>query len=125
MKYRLKRNDLILCCLILAAALLATVALRVSGREGAFLVVYTDGEESARYPLREERTVTLNGFDTGYNRLVIRGGEAYLEDADCPDRLCVRQGAVSKAGESIICLPHRIVITIEDGKEAETDTIAQ
>ena len=41
-----------------------------------------------------------------------------MEEADCPDRLCVRQGAVSRVGESIICLPHELVVTVE-GEEMD------
>jgi hypothetical protein len=46
------------------------------------------------------------------NTLVIEGGRARIEAADCPDKLCVKQRAISKAGESIICLPHKLVIRI-------------
>ena len=55
------------------------------------------------------------------NRLVIRGGEAWIEDADCPDRLCVKQGRISRNGQAVTCLPHKLVITVESGKETELD----
>jgi hypothetical protein len=36
-----------------------------------------------------------------------------MEYADCPDKLCIRQGIVSRSGERIVCLPNRVSITIE------------
>ena len=48
---------------------------------------------------------------------------ASVSDADCPDRLCVRQKAISRKGESIICLPHKLVILIESMEEGDVDAI--
>ena len=38
--------------------------------------------------------------------------ESPNEDANCPDRLCVSWGKINKPGETILCLPHRIIIRI-------------
>ena len=49
-----------------------------------------------------------------------------MEDADCPDRLCVKQGRIKKVGESIVCLPHKVVIEIVGEKEeAGVDAVTQ
>ena len=45
--------------------------------------------------------------------LVIDNGEAYMEEADCPNRICVHHSAISHTGEAIICLPNRVVIEID------------
>jgi len=47
----------------------------------------------------------------------IEGGEAYLKEADCPDGLCVGMGKISRSGQSIICLPHKVVVDIVGGDE--------
>ena len=120
----MKRADLVLlaCVLLIAGA----GFLFLSGRgKGADVVVYTDGQETARYLLSESVSVVLEGYDGGQNRLEISGGEAFLSEADCPDLLCVKQGGINRSGESIICLPHRIVISIEGGAEPEADAIAR
>ena len=46
-----------------------------------------------------------------------------MEEADCPDLLCVHQKAISKEGESIICLPNKVVVTIRGGEETELDAV--
>ena len=48
-----------------------------------------------------------------------------MEWADCPDQICVNHRAVSREGESIICLPNQVVISVTDGEEAELDGIVQ
>lgn len=89
------------------------------GAEGVWAVVTVDGQETARYALSEDRTVTLGG--EGYNVLQIAGGSAAVIDANCGDRTCVRTGTISRTGESIICLPHRLTVRIEGGGEPDFD----
>ena len=60
----------------------------------------------------EVQSIDIVTEDGHVNTLVIEGGRARIEAADCPDKLCVKQRAISKAGESIICLPHKLVIRI-------------
>ena len=61
--------------------------------------------------------------DENYNLLFISGGEVSVFDADCPDGLCVKARNISKSGESIICLPHKLVIQIESKEEGALDAV--
>lgn len=124
MRRRFGRADLVLIG-ALAAVCLAVFSLFFLRGEGASVVVTRDGEVIGRYRLGEDRTVEIadaSGWVT--NVLVIAGGRADMTEADCPDRLCVRQRAIHRAGESLVCLPNRVVVTVEGGKE-ELDGIAQ
>ena len=53
----------------------------------------------------------------------IKDGEADMISADCPDKLCVHQKAISKDGESIICLPNQVVVEIESSESSEYDAV--
>ena len=48
-----------------------------------------------------------------------------MEDADCPDKICVNHRSISRDGEGIICLPNQTVVTIRGGEEPEVDEIAR
>jgi len=113
-----KRNDLLLIAGLLAAAVLIWLAVRPGG-SGGWAVVLEDGAETARYPLDEDRTVTIGA--EAYNVLRIADGEASVTEANCGDHTCVRMGAVSQEGEAIVCLPHHLMIRIEGGGAAEFD----
>ncbi len=120
-----KRNDVYLAAAALAAAFLLWMIPRVffSG-QGQQVTVTRDGKPIGIYPLTEDTELTFTDGNGGKNRLVIRGGEAYMEDADCPDRLCVGQKAISRKGECIICLPHRLTVEVTAGEEAGVDAVA-
>ena len=53
------------------------------------------------------------------NVLVIKDGVAFVESADCPDEVCVAHLPISREGETIVCLPHRLVIRIVGGDPNE------
>ena len=118
----MKKNDWILagCVVLICAAVL--VFRYFGGQEsGGRVIVSVDGEEYGTYSLSEERTVRIG--DT--NRLAIKNGAVEMEWADCPDQICVNHRAVSKNGESIICLPNQVVVTVVSPEESELDAVAQ
>ncbi len=102
-----------------AAVLLTAV---FNGQGGEYVCIKTDGEVSAVYPLTENRRVVINGAN-GTNLLVIENCQAYISEADCPDKLCVRQGKISMKGQSVICLPHRIVVEITGQEQKDNSDI--
>ena len=108
MKNRKMKNDIVLIGVLLV---LAVILLFVCGNReaGAYVIVRVNGEETGRYSLSQDGTYELNG---GSNILVIENGAAYLTEADCPDKLCVKQGKVKNSGECITCLPNRLTVTV-------------
>ena len=116
----MKKRDiiLILSVLLIAAALFLVVEL--TKEDGAGVVVKVDGVEVAEYSLSKSGTYPLNG---GTNILVIEDGRAYLSDANCPDKLCVHQGKISRTGEVITCLPNKLTVTVF-GAEESVDLIS-
>lgn len=104
----LRRADLLLLFGLLLLGLFLLLLLR--GEPGAYVTVRIGEETVARYPLSVNASYELNG---GSNLLVICDGAAYIERADCPDGLCIGQGKISREGERIVCLPNRVMITVE------------
>ena len=105
----MKKRDIILIGAILLIAVISLLAVFLTQEAGAGVSVRVDGVEIARYPLNVNGEYSLNG---GTNILIIRDGHAYLKDANCPDKLCVNQGKISKSGQTITCLPNKLTVTI-------------
>ena len=113
MKKRQLRNDLILVGIITVVALSAFLLFRLVGKEGAFVTLSIDGNEQYRFALSEnvEQVITVGDQ---INVLVIRDGKAYVSRANCPDGICAAHRPVSVVGETIVCLPHKLVIAVEE-----------
>ncbi len=129
-------------CLLAAAAFAVWFAL--GGRDGRTLRISYDGkvvetleldgpalQESAPvYYLMgyEENGMKLERFETypeipegiSYNLLFVSGSGVSMEAADCRDQICVRHIPITKGGENIICLPHRLAVEIVGGTDGET-----
>ncbi len=119
---KLKRNDVILIVIIVCIALLALLLHQVIGGEGAGIVtVKVDGRIEGTYSLAEDQEVEIND---GTNLLLIKDGKADMIEADCPDQLCVNQKAIDKNNENIICLPNKVVATIDSSENSELDAIS-
>ena len=114
-------RDLILVGVLLIAAVLALFLLRnrqekETGSNAVVTVRTADGE--AIYPLNKDGVFSLNG---GTNTLVIENGEAWVSEANCPDKICMGMGKISKNGEFIACLPNQVIIVVEGGEESPVD----
>lgn len=119
----MKKNDWLLAAGILAVAavLLCFQILRGQMGEKAYARVTVDGEEFGSYSLDEDQIVEIH--DT--NRLVIEDGAARMEWADCPDQICVGHRAVSYDGESIICLPNKVVVSVKSEEGSGLDGVVR
>ena len=122
------RKDLILILAVLVGAGLIAGAFALARKPGAYVRVERNGKTVALYPLNEDRREVfpeedgsaLNfGEGTAGNVLVIENGAVHMESASCPDKLCVKQGTKSQVGETIVCLPHRLVATVISAEETE------
>ena len=110
----MNRRDLILVAalLLLAGGVRLGIYLYGYFTSGAFAEVSIDGEVLQTYPIDTDREVMLETDDGHYNLLSIKDGKADITEADCRDGICVHHPPVSKPGETIVCLPHKLVVTI-------------
>ena len=112
------KRDLLLVGILLLAALLVFAFVRGGQKTGAEAVVTVDVVEIGRYPLSRSGTYPLNG---GSNVLVIGDGMAWVSEANCPDKVCMGMGKISRNGEFIACLPNRLIVVIEGGEASPVD----
>ncbi len=114
---RWRAGDTILIIAVLLAAALLLLGLFLLPARGSAVQVTVDGRVIATLPLSEDTTYVIPGTQ-GENTLVIRDGQAAVTAADCPDGVCVRHRPVSRAGQSILCLPHKVAVTVIGGTPA-------
>lgn len=120
----MKKKDVQLMAAVMVLALLVWLIQRlVISSEGDMIRVMRDGSWIGTYSLEKQAEIAFTDEQGGRNILVIQDGEAYMKEADCPDGLCMKQKPISRKGESIICLPHRLVIEVIQGEETATDAV--
>ncbi|MGI5979603.1 MAG: NusG domain II-containing protein [Oscillospiraceae bacterium] len=118
-----RRNDLLLILVLLAAAGGVWAWLYFTRAQSAELRVTVNGVVYGTYPLDEDTSVRI-GDAAHYNVLVVQNGEAWIAEASCPDKICIKQGKIRCDGQSIICLPNRLVVETVGGQAAREDAVA-
>lgn len=119
----IKKADIILfICLILIGGALSYLAFSGSST-GDLVVVKVNGEIYGKYSLSKDRTITVNR-NGHMNKITIKGGKVQVSKSSCKNQICVKQGSISTTHQSIVCIPNRVVISIE-GKDGEYDVISQ
>ena len=111
---------MILIILLIAAGIAATIAFSGAESSGDRVVVTVSGSEYGSYDLHENQTIKLN---TG-NTICIEEGKVFMKKSTCYGQDCVKMGKISHSPDSIICLPHKVVVEIK-GKSNDYDTIAK
>ncbi len=123
-----RKNDIILISGLFAMFLIIILALQIFRNGGNKVLVSVDGVEKYTFDLDKDIDFEIEGYEGGTNHLVIKDGEAYLTEASCPDHICVYMGKISDVGQSIICLPNRVVVEIVGDKnspDGDIDTIVR
>ena len=116
---RKKRNTMFLVLFLAVVCAASWLILRITdgailpGPSGYSAEVSVNSEVTGTYPLSEDLDMVIGGWQGGTNRLVIKDGAARVTEADCPDKICVHQGSIKNPGEVIVCMPHRVVITVK------------
>ena len=103
-------RDIILIASLTIIGLVLLLVVNTKSEGGSFAVVQVDGVTVARYALSEDGVFVLNG---GSNTIEIKEGKVRMLEAQCPNLQCVHQGWISKSYQSIVCLPNKMIVTIE------------
>ncbi len=123
-----KKNDLIIigAVLVLAAVSLLIFRIYTGSEPPAAVEVRVDGKLTAQYPLHIDREFTVSGYNGGTVNAVIQNGKVDVVSASCPDKICVDHRLIFKTGESIVCLPSRVVITLSShsGDDSDIDAVS-
>ena len=86
------------------------------------MTVTLDGDTYGIYSLAEDQTITVEK-DGHTNVIVIENGTVRMESSTCKNQICVEHGRISLKGDSIVCLPNRVVVEIK-GEGGEADVIS-
>lgn len=117
---RLKPWDLIIIILLIAASFIPAVIFGIQRANDApqakYALLKVDREEIKTFDLSPGKSYTYRYEDPDgdYNLIEVADGRIRIAEANCGDQICVRRGWASKDNETIVCLPHKLVIEIVD-----------
>ncbi len=120
MKYRafketLKVGDIFIILLTLVVTILLFINFYVSSGRGVYLKVVSL-ESTNLYPLNEDRRIEVEG-PIGKTEIIINGGEAWINNSPCREKICIKMGKIKRPGQQAVCVPNRVLIEVVGGKK--------
>lgn len=119
----LKKADIILAVCLIVIGLGMTWFFSTMEKDGQSVCITIDGKQYGTYSLQENRTIELKRGDA-MNQITIKEGRAAMTNSNCHGQDCVHQGSIETTAQTIVCLPHKIVVTIS-GPDQEYDAVVQ
>lgn len=105
------KEKIITSAIALLCILSAAVYFLIPGETGKYAVISQDGKTVMKKSLSEEGTFTCP--EIPHMKFEISGEGIRVTESDCPDKICVKTGFVSREGEAAVCMPNRVIITVE------------
>jgi hypothetical protein len=125
---RVKKGDIIILVVLIAAVASWLLISNMGDPEASMqVVIETDGEVYTTIPYRagmEKQEIHIELNNGNHIDIVIDEKGAYVEDVICPDKICQKTGIINQTGQSIVCLPNRVVVYMEGDTEPEVDNIS-
>lgn len=115
------RIDIIVIASLLLLSLIVLLIINLTKKDGAYVRVEVNGEIVGEYPLNVDKEYSLGG---GTNTLTVKGGTAYMTYSDCPDHTCEKTGKIRYVGETIVCLPNKVSVTIIGNSDGGVDLVS-
>ena len=117
----LRKADFLLFFIFIAAAALIAAVPLVRSSDGAPMVrIIAQGELAGIYPLDSDNEIEIER-DGHRNVVVIKDNTVHMDYSDCKNQVCVNTGKISKAGETIVCLPNYVIVEIVSSEEGGED----
>ena len=119
---RLKPGDFVIAAVVLVLAAAVAFPFLTGSGEALYAEIYQDEKLVKRVLLTEglHETVTIDG--NVQNVIEIDGRTIRFSKSTCPDQVCVRTGALTRSGQTAVCLPNRVIVRLRGG-EAEVDAV--
>lgn len=117
-----RRRDIIIILLLLAGCVAAMVLLQ-QGKGKSTAEISVNGELVASYVLADTPDGSFTLPEAPGMVFSIKDGAISVTETDCPDKRCMHMGAIRKPRETILCMPHRLVITISATESSDAPDV--
>ena len=109
----ISRADILLIVGIMILTIAGLFVWKKLQKPGAYVDILIDGTSVKTLQLDKDASYEVMQ-EAGVNTVVVQDGSVTVQDADCPDKICEKHRAINRTGETIICLPHKLVVEIKE-----------
>lgn len=113
-----KRDFLLIAIIFFMIVVSAGLILFFGRNAGETVYITIDGRLYGTYRLSQNQTITVEE-PFGFNKITIENGMVHMAEADCPDKYCMAYKPIKNGGQTIICLPHKLVVEVIGKRDSQ------
>lgn len=117
-----RKADILLLLAMLLLGVASFFAVKMLTPQADMVEITVNGELYGSYPLSADTVLDIS-TSYGYNRVVIANGAVSVTESDCHNHDCQHFPSISRAGQVIMCLPHRLVISVSGEADDDVDVV--
>lgn len=121
---RLRWGDWVVAAGLLLLVAVTAYAQIAPGQQGSVAMIHAPGMADRTISLQEDQVIEVQG-KLGISRIEVKSGQARMVESACPNRLCLQMGWVDRPGQSVICLPNQVWLTIEGAAGKGPDAVTR
>lgn len=119
-----KRDFILIALLLIMSAVFFVYNRKIDEKEGKVIQIYSNNKLYKEISIDEETEFKIKD-GSGYNIVKVHDGGVEVTEANCPDKVCVNTGHISKPSQTIVCVPNKLSIKIIDSSSDDHDVIVQ
>lgn len=121
----IKKGDIILAVFFIIAGLVPMFFMFQNEEPGHNINVSVNSKHYGSYSLDKDRTIKIKQPNGHINIIEIKNGKAYMKYSDCKNQNCVHQGKINSNNQNIVCLPNKVMVTVDSDKKQEFDSVSK
>lgn len=125
MKHFSKRDWLLLVVILILCIVVLGIYFFYPKQTADYVEITVDGKLYKQSLLDKDYSIKIIKDGKTTNILEIKDGQIFMKEADCSDHLCIKQGKIRYAGESIVCLPQKVVVQVKTKQAAVYDSMTK
>ena len=121
---KLKKLDYVVIIVLTILTILSFIIMIIFSNkkyDSQYVEIHVDGKLYKRVPLNNNEETIKVVTTNGTNVIQISKGKAHISEADCPDKVCVKDGYIDNPSKILVCLPHKVVVQVIGSNKQTTD----
>jgi len=106
-----KKSDIVFWLFLMLIIYFFLFSFKPEAAQNTTALIQVDNQIKYELNLDKNNIILLDEFDPPV-KIVVQNNSVSIIENNCPQKICIRMGTIAKPGETIVCIPKKILIYI-------------
>ncbi len=119
------KADLILIVLLMILGIVPLFFIFTNDNVGNKINIDVNKTRYGTYSLKKNQTIRIKQPNGHVNIVEIKNGKARMKYSTCTNQNCVHQGDIESENQNIVCLPNKVIVTVDSSDDSNFDSVSK